>query len=79
MDGHKNARLTAKGREGMVRAVVDDGLSKAAAARRFNTTPKTVAKWVKRFRALGVAELYESALTGYARSGTSVEDPDYLR
>jgi transposase InsO family protein len=57
MDAHKNARLTPKGREEMVRAVVDDGLSKAAAARRFNTTPKTVAKWVERFRALGVEGL----------------------
>ena len=54
MDTHKNARLTPKGREEMVRAVVDYGLSKAAAARQFNTTAKTVAKWVERFRALGV-------------------------
>lgn len=38
----------------MVRAVVDCGLSKAAAARQFNTTPKTVGKWVERFRAEGV-------------------------
>jgi transposase InsO family protein len=53
MDTHKNARLTPKGREAMVRAVVDGGLSKAAAARQFNTTPKTVANWVKRFRAEG--------------------------
>ena len=41
----------------MVRAVVDHGLSKAAAARRFNTTPKTVAKWVERFKAEGVVGL----------------------
>ena len=41
----------------MVRAVVDHGLSKAAAARQFNTTPKTVAKWVARFKAEGVAGL----------------------
>jgi transposase InsO family protein len=38
----------------MVRCVIDGGLSKAAAARQFNTTPKTVAKWVDRFRADGV-------------------------
>jgi len=38
----------------MVRAVVDYGLSKAAAVRQFNTTAQTVAKWVERFRALGV-------------------------
>jgi transposase InsO family protein len=54
MDTHKNARLTPKGREQMVRAVVDCGRSKAAAARQFNTTPKTAAKWVKRFRDEGV-------------------------
>jgi transposase InsO family protein len=57
MDTHKNARLTPKGREGMVRAVVDGGLSKAAAARRFNTSSKTVANWVKRFRAEGIGGL----------------------
>jgi len=54
MDTHKNAPMTPKGREAMVRFVVDGGLSKAAAARQFNTTPKTVAKWVARFRAEGV-------------------------
>jgi transposase InsO family protein len=54
MDTHKNAPLTPKGREAMVRSVVDGGVSKAAAARQFNTTPKTVAKWVKRFGAEGV-------------------------
>jgi transposase len=37
----------------MVRSVTENGLSKAAAARQFNTTPKTVAKWVERFRAEG--------------------------
>jgi transposase InsO family protein len=57
MNTHNNARLTAKGREVMVRAVADHGLSKAAAARRFNTTPKTVAKWVARFMAEGVVGL----------------------
>jgi transposase InsO family protein len=57
MDTHKNAPLTPKGREMMVRAVADCGLSKAAAARQFNTTPKTVAKWVQRFDAEGVEGL----------------------
>src|SRR5271170_7098931 len=57
MDTHKNAPLTPKGREMMVRAVVDDGVSKAEAARRFNTTPKTVAKWIERFEAEGVEGL----------------------
>jgi transposase InsO family protein len=54
MDTHKNAPLTPKGREAMVRAVMDDGLTKTAAARQFNTSAKTVAKWVERFRTEGV-------------------------
>lgn len=57
MNVHKNAPLTPKGREAMVRGVVDGGLSQADAAVQFNTTPKTVAKWVKRFRAEGVEGL----------------------
>ena len=59
MDMHKNARLTPKGREQMVRAVMDGGLSRAAAACRYNTTPKTVAKWVKRFRTEGIDGLHD--------------------
>jgi transposase InsO family protein len=38
----------------MVRAVLERGLTHAAAARQFNTTPKTVRKWVNRFRTEGV-------------------------
>ena len=49
MDTHKNARLTPKGRDDMVRAVVEGGMSKAAAARKFNTTPRTTRKWIGRF------------------------------
>jgi transposase InsO family protein len=59
MDTHKNARLTPKGRELMVRAVVDGGLTKAAAARQFHTTPKTVGKWVKRFEEQGIEGLHD--------------------
>src|SRR3954463_691929 len=54
MNSHKNAPLTPKGREAMVRSVVEGGLNQADAAYQFNTTPKTVAKWVRRFRAEGV-------------------------
>ena len=43
MNVHKNAPLTPKGREAMVRSVVEGGLSKADAAYQFNTTSKTVA------------------------------------
>jgi transposase InsO family protein len=53
MNVHQNAALTPKGREQMVRAVLEGGLSHAGAARQFNVTPKTVAKWVGRFLADG--------------------------
>ena len=70
MDTHKNARLTPKGRETMVLAVVvEDGLSKAAAARKFNTTSKTVGKWVERYRAEGVDGLRD-------RSSRPLSSPD---
>jgi transposase InsO family protein len=57
MDTHMNSPLTPEGREMMVRSVMDCGLTKAAAARKFNTTPKTVAKWIARFEAEGVGGL----------------------
>ena len=69
MDCHKNAPLTPTGREAMVRAVVDGGLSKAAVARRYNTTPKTVRKWVERFRREGVDGLRD-------RSSRPLSSPD---
>ena len=69
MDCHKNAPLTPTGREAMVRVVVDEGLSKAAAARRYNTTAKTVGKWVERFRQEGVDGLRD-------RSSRPLSSPD---
>ncbi len=57
MNTHKNAPLTPEGRERMVRAVVDDRKPKAAVARAFRTTAKTVGKWVGRFREHGVEGL----------------------
>lgn len=57
MDVHNNARLTPRGREAMVRAVVDHNVTHAQAARLFNTSAKTVGKWVRRFRAEGAAGL----------------------
>jgi transposase InsO family protein len=57
MNIHKNAPLTPKGREAMVRAVLDGGLTRAAAARQFNTSAKTVSKWVGRFEEEGAEGL----------------------
>jgi hypothetical protein len=51
MDMHWNAGLTPCGREATACAAVDQGLTRAEAARRFNTLTKTVRKWVGRFSA----------------------------
>ena len=42
MNVHKNARLTPKGREAMVRDVVDLGLTQSEASRRHHTTPNPI-------------------------------------
>ncbi|MGI9409782.1 MAG: leucine zipper domain-containing protein [Hyphomicrobiaceae bacterium] len=59
MNVHKNARLTPIGRELMARAVVDGGDAIAAVARRFDSSPHTVRKWVKRFCKHGVDGLHD--------------------
>jgi transposase InsO family protein len=52
MDIHKNARHTLHSREQLAQFVLS-GQTLSAAARRFLVTPKTAAKWVRRFRTLG--------------------------
>ena len=72
MDTHKNAPMTPKGREAMVRFVIDCGQSKAAAARQFNTTAKTVAKWIERFRAEGVDGLRDRSSRPHSLPGQTL-------
>ena len=69
MDTHKNAPLTPTGREIMVRAVLDNGLSKAVAARQFRVSAKTVGKWTKRFQQGGADGLRD-------RSSRPLSSPD---
>jgi transposase InsO family protein len=69
MDTHKNASLTPRGREAMARIVMEGGSSKAAAARAFHTTPKTVAKWIARFRAEGAAGLQDRSSRPHSSPG----------
>jgi transposase InsO family protein len=57
MDVHKNARLTPAGREGMVRRAVEGGQTAKALSAAVGVCPRTVRKWVERFRAEGVAGL----------------------
>jgi hypothetical protein len=59
MDIHKNARLTLRSREALVESV-NRGLCFSRAAASFRVTPKTAAKWVRRF--CGTAPLVRIAV-----------------
>ena len=52
MDIHKNARLTLRSREALVETVTR-GLTFSRAAASFHVTPKTAAKWVRRYQSEG--------------------------
>src|SRR6056297_2935414 len=56
---HKNAKLTPRGREQMVKLVVEQGLSFRQAALISGVDPKTVRRWVKRYQVEGVAGLLD--------------------
>jgi transposase InsO family protein len=58
MNIHKNARLTPLGRERLVRQV-ESGQTPEAAARAAGVCPRTVRKWLARYRAEGVAGLQD--------------------
>ncbi len=53
MNVHKNARLTARGREAMVRRVIEGGQTPRAISEAVGVCPRTVRKWVKRYRVEG--------------------------
>lgn len=57
MNLHQNARLTAHRRAELVRRVLDHGQPRRVVAAAFGVDPKTVGKWVNRFRAEGAAGL----------------------
>src|SRR5918993_1415330 len=57
MNIHQNARLTPRGRERMVRAVLEGGRTPQAAARAAGVCPGTARKWIACFRAEGPAGL----------------------
>jgi transposase InsO family protein len=59
MDIHQNARLTPRGRAELVRRVVQQGQTPKAVATAFGVCPKTVRKWVARWRAEGAAGLVD--------------------
>src|SRR3954453_4675688 len=67
MDIHKNARLTPLGREHMVTMVLG-GQTPQAAGEAVGVCPRTVRKWLDRFKAEGLAGLRDRS-----------SRPDHLR
>ena len=59
MDYHKNARTTVWSRVEMAKRVIERGSTLASAAAAVNVSPKTAAKWVARYRALGSGGLQD--------------------
>ena len=58
MNMHKNARLTPRGRERIVRQV-ESGQTPEAVAEAAGVCPRTVRKWVDRYRREGLAGLQD--------------------
>ena len=58
MNVHKNARLTPRGRERIVRQV-ESGQAPKAVAEAAGVCPRTVRKWVDRYRREGLAGLQD--------------------
>lgn len=57
MNSHKNARLTARGRELLVRRIVEEGLRPIEAAQAAGVSVRTAYKWLRRFREEGLPGL----------------------
>ena len=78
MNIHKNARLTPSGREHLVRQV-ESGQTPEAAARAAGVCPRTVRKWLDRFRREGVAGLQDrSSRPHRLRCPTSAETAEKI-
>src|ERR1035438_268654 len=59
MDIHKNARLSFRSREALAKLVIEQGLTRKAAAAAFRVSPKTAGKWVERYQQAGVDGLMD--------------------
>lgn len=71
MNAHKNARTTPHSRAELVRRVVDEGQASSAVADAFGIDPKTVAKWVGRFRREGAGGLQDRSSRPHRLSGAT--------
>ena len=68
MNVHKNARLAPRGRERIVRQV-ESGQAPKAVAEAAGVCPRTVRKWVDRYRREGLAGLQDRSSRPHRRLG----------
>jgi transposase InsO family protein len=61
MDLHQNARLTFRSRETLAKKIMIEKVTLNAAAAAFNVSRKTAAKWVRRYRTLGLPGLRDGS------------------
>jgi len=73
MNMHKNARLTPLGRERIVRQV-ESGQTPEAVSETAGVCPRTVRKWVERYRREGLARVARSLIP--AASAAAADAPD---
>ena len=59
MDIHKNARLSYRSREELAKFVLEQGVTRKAAAAAFRVSAKTVDKWVRRYASDGVKGMFD--------------------
>ena len=59
MNSHKNAKLTARGREEMIQRMLDNPAATVAAG--FGVSLRTARKWMKRYREGGLASLADAS------------------
>jgi transposase InsO family protein len=82
MNAHKNARLTARGREHIVRQI-ESGLTPKAIAQAAGVCPRTVRKWLDRYQREGLAGLQDRSSRPHRvrqpTSQTVVEEIERLR
>ena len=71
VNSHKNARLTAKGREEMIRRL--DSMSASAVAAGFGVSLRTGRKWKSRYRHGGVEALVDKSSRPLRCSGKLTE------
>src|SRR5258707_15020812 len=57
MDLHQNARLTFRSRETLAKKIMIEKVTLKAAAAAFHVSRKTAAKWLRRYRILGLSGL----------------------